>query len=353
MITATDLRSFTTPGAQDAAQRTYASIKAALSRSPAVTRLNPDIFLQGSYANDTNTRGDSDVDIVVMMTSAYMPQLTRLTATEQQRYERASVPATTTVDELRSAVTSALTSYYGAARVHPRDKCIRVDKTPAEASRPPATPSMRRARRPRARPGIAPRRCSRRWPGPTLVAGDAQHPPAPPKGTRSCLRTEPWLAARSRRARPFRPCAAPRGSLSWSDSSSIYCDGWDRTACGGEPSPAIRVRQASAAQGSAGRAAGSRRCRSRRCSHAHTLSQADRRGSASLRCQNRARSDSRTPLDEHTLGAPLPASPNTERSNDGLLRLRRRVPLRRRRFRRRERRARAERFRRGGSCSPP
>lgn len=129
MATAVELRNWTQPGAQDAAQATYASVKAALARSAAVQVYQPEIFLQGSYANHTNTRGDSDVDIVVMMKSSFMPDISRLTVPEIVRYNAAHSSATTSIEGLRQAVTEALNSYYGSARVHPRNKCIRVDKT--------------------------------------------------------------------------------------------------------------------------------------------------------------------------------------------------------------------------------
>jgi hypothetical protein len=128
MATATELKAWTEPGAQDAAKRTYDSVKAALARSAEVARYDVDVFLQGSYANATNTRGDSDVDIVVMMRSAYMPDLSQLNPLEQLWYRNAHIPATTTLQGLRTAVTNALNNYYAATRVHPRDKCIRVEK---------------------------------------------------------------------------------------------------------------------------------------------------------------------------------------------------------------------------------
>jgi tRNA nucleotidyltransferase (CCA-adding enzyme) len=53
-------------GAVTTSSAAYASIKHALTKntSPLVGK-GLDIFLQGSYANDTNIYGDSDVDVVV------------------------------------------------------------------------------------------------------------------------------------------------------------------------------------------------------------------------------------------------------------------------------------------------
>lgn len=129
MPSSADVRSWTQPGAQDAAQRTYASVKAALAASPLVQSYDPEIFLQGSYANHTNTRGDSDVDIVVMMRSTYMPDVSLLTAADLQTYQLGRVAGSATVGNLRQAVTDALVRYYGSSRVHSRNKCLRVDKS--------------------------------------------------------------------------------------------------------------------------------------------------------------------------------------------------------------------------------
>jgi hypothetical protein len=122
-------RSWTQPGAQDAAQRTYASIRTALERSTRLAGLKFDVFLQGSYANDTNTRGDSDVDVVVMLQSAVYSDVSRLTPAEREQQSRASGPSTMNAATFRALVHAALVDYYGAARVHSKNKCLRVDKT--------------------------------------------------------------------------------------------------------------------------------------------------------------------------------------------------------------------------------
>jgi len=125
-VSSTDLRSWTTPGAQDAAARTYNSVKSHLESSPRLAGLNFEVFLQGSYANATNTRGDSDVDIVAMLTSSYTPETTLLTPTEQRRYQAQRIPATTTVDDFRHAVNLALADKY--ARVEPKKKCLKIPR---------------------------------------------------------------------------------------------------------------------------------------------------------------------------------------------------------------------------------
>jgi predicted nucleotidyltransferase len=118
-------RSWTATGADTAAQNTYASVKAALA--PVLERRSIDVFLQGSYANSTNIRADSDVDIVVMTRETFQGSASRLSAAALDTY-RAFPAAIYTETDLRAEVTAALVDYYGASRVHPRNKCIRVDK---------------------------------------------------------------------------------------------------------------------------------------------------------------------------------------------------------------------------------
>jgi hypothetical protein len=118
---------WTAPGASDAAQKTYASVKAALASL--ISRRDLDVFLQGSYANATNIRADSDVDIVVVSRRTFQGSLERLSAAARTRWE--ALPAATyTAAELRAEVTQALVAYYGQSRVHQHNKCIKVDKAP-------------------------------------------------------------------------------------------------------------------------------------------------------------------------------------------------------------------------------
>ena len=118
---------WTAAGSDVAAQNTYTSIKRALREIE--SRRNVEIFLQGSYANATNIRADSDVDIVVMTKYTFEGATERLGLIKKARYD-ALPPAEFTPQDLRQEVTEALVSYYGSSRVHPRNKCITVDGGP-------------------------------------------------------------------------------------------------------------------------------------------------------------------------------------------------------------------------------
>ncbi|WP_018297640.1 nucleotidyltransferase domain-containing protein [Corynebacterium lubricantis] len=120
---------WTAQGSVEASKRTYASICEAISRSTELQVVNPEVFLQGSYANNTNTRGDSDVDVVVMMTSTFMPETSRLSGSEKGNFELNRVPGTTSASDFRRMVERALHEYYGSARLQNKNKCITVAKS--------------------------------------------------------------------------------------------------------------------------------------------------------------------------------------------------------------------------------
>lgn len=123
--TRSEHKSWTARGADTAATNTYASIRRALQDIERTKQV--EIFLQGSYANHTNVRADSDVDIVVMTRLAFRGSRDRLSAKALQRYD-ALPNSTFGSQDLRREITAALISYYGAERVESKDKCVKVLK---------------------------------------------------------------------------------------------------------------------------------------------------------------------------------------------------------------------------------
>lgn len=117
--------SWTAAGADTAAQNTYAAVRRALAEVERQRKV--EIFLQGSYANQTNIRADSDVDVVVMTRLVFRGSVERLSANARARYS-ALPPAEYQAPNLRAEVIAALNNYFGESRVHPRNKCIKVDK---------------------------------------------------------------------------------------------------------------------------------------------------------------------------------------------------------------------------------
>lgn len=79
-IPESQLETWSHQGAVTTAKATHESIRNALTASTSPVRQlvangSVNIYLQGSYKNDTNIRGDSDVDIVVELNSIYYSNL--------------------------------------------------------------------------------------------------------------------------------------------------------------------------------------------------------------------------------------------------------------------------------------
>jgi predicted nucleotidyltransferase len=82
------LSTWSNQGATGSAAATYESIRRALTAATAPRAVRgAEIYLQGSYKNDTNVRGDSDVDIVVQLNDTTYSNSTRLSADDRARYE--------------------------------------------------------------------------------------------------------------------------------------------------------------------------------------------------------------------------------------------------------------------------
>jgi hypothetical protein len=85
------LETWSKVGSQTQSKNTYATIRSALDDKNAAYAGSVDIFLQGSYGNDTNVFGkDSDVDIVILCDKAYFRDLSRLSPPMVTAYEAAA-----------------------------------------------------------------------------------------------------------------------------------------------------------------------------------------------------------------------------------------------------------------------
>ena len=80
-----------------------------------------EVYLQGSYKNDTNIRGDSDVDVVVQLNSTFFENLP-VNLKRQFGFRDASYRW----EEFRSDVLTALRNHYGPGRVREGRKSLKV-----------------------------------------------------------------------------------------------------------------------------------------------------------------------------------------------------------------------------------
>ncbi|MCD6493606.1 MAG: nucleotidyltransferase [Archaeoglobaceae archaeon] len=88
----------------------------------------PEIYLQGSYANSTNVRFDSDVDIVVQLNSVFWSDKTQLSDTEKLLYELSFSNSKYKFIQFKQDVFEALVKAFGSSDVTYSAKCLKVKK---------------------------------------------------------------------------------------------------------------------------------------------------------------------------------------------------------------------------------
>jgi len=114
-------------GAIKTSSTTYASIKDNLGAGgTSYASRNFDVFLQGSYGNATNIRADSDVDIVMVLTSIFRSDISQLPQEQADAYRRAFSDATYPFSDFKSGVVSQLQTAYGHHSVRIGNKSVKI-----------------------------------------------------------------------------------------------------------------------------------------------------------------------------------------------------------------------------------
>lgn len=121
-IPESQLATWSHQGAVITASTTANSIKSALELYRQWPRgISYDVYLQGSYKNDTNIRGDSDVDVIAQLHTPFMSNLT-----EDQKRSLNHIAADYRWQNFRDDVLTALRLYYGPESVFEGNKSIKV-----------------------------------------------------------------------------------------------------------------------------------------------------------------------------------------------------------------------------------
>jgi hypothetical protein len=121
-IPESQLKTWAHQGAITTAKATADSIKNALnSYANWPDGADPEIYLQGSYKNDTNIRGDSDVDVVAQLNSNFYSNLS-----EEQKRTLGLSPASYRWTNFREDVLKALKNYYGQSQIIEGNKSLKV-----------------------------------------------------------------------------------------------------------------------------------------------------------------------------------------------------------------------------------
>nr|WP_316624994.1 nucleotidyltransferase [uncultured Ruminococcus sp.] len=104
------------------AQNTIHMIKTALSAHVELQKLDYEVFLQGSYANNTNVRQNSDVDVCVMLKSTFHTEYADGYTDKDYGFTSSSL----TYQDYKRYVVEALTRKFGASVVTVSNKCINI-----------------------------------------------------------------------------------------------------------------------------------------------------------------------------------------------------------------------------------
>jgi hypothetical protein len=91
-----------------------------------VKSLSPEIYLQGSYGNNTNIYAESDVDVVVQLNSVWGRNVDALPPLQKQAYNATVEHATYGAKKFRSDVLKSLQRYYGVQKVKAGPNAILV-----------------------------------------------------------------------------------------------------------------------------------------------------------------------------------------------------------------------------------
>ncbi len=112
-------------GSQTNSKLTHESIRDALDSYSWPEQMTYDFFLQGSYKNDTNIRGDSDVDVVIKLNHAFYHDCSSLSLSDRHKLEGSFRTSAYTWTEFRTATLDALRSEFGAS-VEEGNKSIKI-----------------------------------------------------------------------------------------------------------------------------------------------------------------------------------------------------------------------------------
>lgn len=123
--TESTLESWTRPASDTEEQRmdnTIRMIKSAIDSSKGLEDLTIEVFVQGSYANNTNVRTSSDVDVCVMLKSTFFTEY----PDGKNRKDYGFVEGTISFDEYKKRVKEAIEAKFGKAAVSEGNKSLKI-----------------------------------------------------------------------------------------------------------------------------------------------------------------------------------------------------------------------------------
>ena len=126
-ISETQLDTWSHQGSVTQSSDTYQTIrKALLASNTSYVDKSYEVFLQGSYGNDTNIYAESDVDVVIRLDSIFRSNIDDLSPAEQQAYHSIFPKATYSFATFKAGVLAALVNRFGSDAVSPGNKAIKI-----------------------------------------------------------------------------------------------------------------------------------------------------------------------------------------------------------------------------------
>ncbi len=95
-------------------------IKDAISASEHLKNKNIEVFVQGSYANNTNVRAESDIDIWTVLKDTFYAEYSDNVTKEDYGF----VEGTNSLDTFRQDIHNALISKFGQENINSKNNCI-------------------------------------------------------------------------------------------------------------------------------------------------------------------------------------------------------------------------------------
>jgi hypothetical protein len=126
-ISESQLETWSHVGSIQQSSSTYQTVRTALlDANAAYAAKDFQVFLQGSYGNDTNIYAESDVDTVIRLDSIYGYDVSALPLEQLAAFQQAFSNATYTFAEFKAGVITRLTNAFGKDDVTPGNKATKI-----------------------------------------------------------------------------------------------------------------------------------------------------------------------------------------------------------------------------------
>lgn len=125
-ISSNQIETWSHVGSVTCSTKTYDSVKACIDshKFPDGVKYTP--YLQGSYGNTTNIRGESDVDIVIELYSCFQPDISKLQETDKQIFHKKYPNSTLTLADFKREVLDCFRKHYEPEKIVEGNKAVKI-----------------------------------------------------------------------------------------------------------------------------------------------------------------------------------------------------------------------------------